>query len=173
MRFYFSILLLFSATIYSRAQGKASLGPEVGFPTGSGTEGVQTGYGGSFRYEGKVSNNVNLLASVGYLHFPISESMYGITLSGSANFTPIAVGVKYYPEGSFNGFYFGTDLGITPVSVKVNLTGSGVSGGGSGSENKFAVSPGIGYHFKGFDLTFRYNLLSDSNYFGLRGAIVF
>lgn len=110
---------------------------------------------------------------MGYLHFPISRSVYGFTVTGSGNFVPIAVGVKYYPEGGFNGFYFGTDLGVTPVSVKVDISGSGITGGGSGSENKFAVSPGMGYHFKGFDITFRYNLLSDSNYFGLRGGIVF
>jgi|SRR6478736_3536176 len=173
MKLYFSILLFFFATVVTLAQGKVSLGPEVAFPVGSGNEDLSTGYGGSIRYEGKVSTNVTLLASVGYLHFPINETTSGVKLSGSANFTPIAVGVKYYPEGSFNGFYFGTDLGVTPVSAKVNISGPGITGGGSGSENKFAVSPGLGYHFKGFDLTFRYNLLSDANYFGIRGAIVF
>jgi hypothetical protein len=93
-------------------------------------------------------------------------------VTGSFSFVPIAAGVKYYPSGNFDGFYFGTDFGLTVVSGKVTASYGGYSSTASDSQNKFAVSPGVGYHFGGFDLTFRYHLISDANYFGIRAAIV-
>src|SRR5258706_1961168 len=173
MKLYITSLLILCSTILSLGQGKTSLGAEIGFPSGSGTDGIGTGFGGSLRYEGKATNNLNWLTSVGYLHFPGSFSSGGISATGSFSFIPIAVGVKYYPNGSFNGFYFGTDLGLTVVSGTVTVSYGGSSASGSASENKFAVSPGLGYHFSGFDLTFRYNLISDANYFGIRAAVIF
>ena len=86
------------------------------------------------------------------------------------------MGAKYnpdYPDGSFNGFYFGGEMGLAVISAKVTVSGSGLSGSGSASENKFMFAPTVGYHFSGFDLTFRYNAISDGNFFGIRGAFTF
>ena len=173
MKFYITVILIVCFATLSKGQGKTSLGFEVGFPNGSGTDGVGTGFGGSLRYEDKATKNLNWLVSAGYLHFPASYNSGGFNLTGSFSFVPIAVGVKYYPTGNFNGFYFGTDFGLTVISAKITASYMGSSFSDSASENKFAVSPGLGYHFKGFDLTFRYNLISDANYFGIRAAIVF
>ena len=172
MKFCLTTILILCVVTLTKGQGKTSLGAEVGFPSGSGTDGVGTGFGGSLRYEAKAAKNLNWLMSAGYLHFPASLSSGGATLTGSFSFVPIAAGVKYYPSGNFNGFYFGTDVGVTIVSGKVTVSYGGYAGSSSASENKFAVSPGVGYHFSGFDVTFRYHVLSDANYFGIRAAIV-
>jgi hypothetical protein len=172
MKFYLSAILILCFVTATNGQGKTSLGAEVGFPTGSGTDGVGTGFGGSLRYEAKAAKNLNWLVSAGYLHFPASLNSGGISVTGSFSFVPIAAGVKYYPSGNFDGFYFGTDFGLTVVSGKVTASYGGYSSTASDSQNKFAVSPGVGYHFGGFDLTFRYHLISDANYFGIRAAIV-
>ena len=173
MKFCITVIAIVCFTTLANGQGKTSLGAEVGFPTGSGTDGVGTGFGGSLRYEDKAAKNLNWLVSAGYLHFPASYNSNGLSATGSFGFIPIAVGVKYYPTGNFNGFYFGTDLGLTVVSGKITFSYGGYSSSGTNTENKFAVSPGVGYHFSGFDLTFRYHLLSDANYFGIRAAVVF
>lgn len=173
MKFYITAILIVGFATLTRGQAKTSLGAEVGFPTGSGTDGVETGFGGSLRYEDKATKNLNWLVSAGYLHFPANYSSSGVTATGSFSFVPIALGVKYYPNGNFNGFYFGTDFGVTIISAKVTVSYMGFTQSATDSENKFAVSPGLGYNFKGFDLTFRYNLLSDANYYGIRAAVVF
>ncbi len=173
MKLRFTSFLILCSVIFSQGQGKTSLGAEIGFPSGSGTDGIGTGFGGSLRYEGKATNNLNWLASAGYIHFPASLNSGGVSATGSFSFIPIVLGAKYYPNGSFNGFYFGSDLGVTVVSGTVTVTYGGYSSSASASENKFTFSPGMGYHFSGFDLTFRYNLLTDANYFGIRAAVVF
>jgi hypothetical protein len=175
MKYILSSLLLFATLTFSLAQGhgRASIGGEVAFPTGSGTDGVGTGFGGSFRYELSTKNTkLNWLVSVGYLSFPINTSSSGATVSGSASFVPILFGIKFYPTESFKGFYFGSDIGVTLISEKINVSYMGFNGSGSGSDNKFTFSPGIGYHFHGADLGFRYNIISDANYFGVRLGIM-
>jgi hypothetical protein len=170
------LLLLFSVSLcYCQTKGKGSVGLEVGFPAGSGSEGVGTGFGGSFRYEGrfKNQNNLNWLASFGYLSFPASGSLLGYSFSGSESIIPITLGVKYYLTESFKGFYFGGELGVSVLNAKVTVTGPGVSASGSGSENKFTFAPSMGYHFGGFDLTFRYNVITDNNYLSIRAAATF
>lgn len=171
----FCLVLLVHTFVFGQTKGKGSLGFEVGFPQGKGTENVGTGIGGSFKYEGRISSNASFLASFGYLSFPATSNGLppGITLSGSASFMPITAGLKYYPTEVFNGFYFGGDLGVTVINAKLNISGQGISGSGTGSENKFTFSPGLGYHFSGFDLTIRYNVISDANYIGIRAAVTF
>ena len=175
MKYCLSILL-FCVSMhcsFAQGQGRASIGAEVGFPTGSGTDGVGTGFGGSFRYEkGTKNKNINWLISGGYLSFPLNASSSGATASGTASFVPFLFGMKYYAIESFTGFYLGSDIGVTIITEKVTFSYAGFSGTASASENKFTFSPGIGYHFRGADLGFRYNLLSDANYLGIRLGVM-
>ncbi|MBI3219294.1 MAG: hypothetical protein HYZ44_07260 [Bacteroidetes bacterium] len=157
---------------FGQAMRKGSLGLEVGFPTGKGSENASTGFGGSFRYESafKNSDKASWLFSVGYISFPANVNLPGYNVSGSTSIIPVTLGVKYYPNGSFNGFYFGGEMGLAAITAKVTVSGFGSV---SASENKFMFAPNVGYHFSGFDLTIRYNAISDGNFFGIRGAFTF
>jgi hypothetical protein len=175
----FSSVVLFViglSSIYNHSFGQAmrrgSLGLEVGFPTGKGSENAGTGFGGSFRYESafKNSDNASWLFSVGYISFPATVNLPGFSVSGSTSIIPVTLGAKYYPNGSFNGFYFGGEMGLAAISAKVTVSGLGSA---SASENKFMFAPSVGYHFAGFDLTVRYNAITDGNFFGIRGALTF
>jgi hypothetical protein len=171
MKFLLSALFMCAAASLSFGQGRASIGPEVAFPTGSNTEGIGTAIGGSFRYEAPTKGkNLNWLASVGYLSFPVSENVSGFSVSGHVNFLSILMGLKYYPKNGFDGFYIGADAGLAAITAKVSVAGIG---SGSSSDNKFQFSPGLGYHFKGADLGFKYNIVSDANFISIRLGLVF
>lgn len=169
------LLFLTCNVCFSQALRKGSIGLEVGFPTGSGSENSGTGIGGSFKYESAFRNNekASWFFSGGYISFPANVSIPGFNVTGSTSIIPITLGAKYYPNGAFNGFYFGGEMGLAAISAKVTVTGFNGYGTGSASENKFLFAPSIGYHFAGFDLTVRYNAISDGNFFGIRGAITF
>ena len=131
------------SSIYNHSFGQAmrrgSLGLEVGFPTGKGSENAGTGFGGSFRYESafKNSDKASWLFSVGYISFPATVNIPGLNVSGSTSIIPVTLGAKYYPDGSFNGFYFGGEMGLAVISAKVTVSGSA-------SENKFMFAPNVG-----------------------------
>lgn len=169
------LMFLTCNVCFSQALRRGSIGLEVGFPTGSGSENSGTGIGGSFRYESafKNGNNASWFFSAGYISFPAKVTIPGYNVSGSTSIIPVTLGAKYYPNGTFNGFYFGGEMGLAAISAKVTVSGFGGYGTGSASENKFLFAPSMGYHFGGFDLTFRYNAISDGNFFGIRGAITF
>lgn len=173
-------LLFFSSVAFSFAQGKASLGIELGFPVGSNTDGVKTGFGASFRYEKPLNKNFSWLASLGYLYFPASktETFPGsppqtVAVDGHFTFVPILGGIKYYVKESFNGFYIGTDLGMTAMSFSGSVSVFGSSFPISQDENKFTVAPNIGIHGKKLDFGIRYSMSNDTNYIGTRIAMVF
>jgi hypothetical protein len=173
MKNYLSVILLFLCSVVAFSQGRTSLGIEAGFPTGSGSDGVSTGIGGSLRYEGVATKNLTWLASAGYLYFS-AKSVPGLTVSGSLSLIPIEAGVKYYPSETFNGFYFGADIGVVVGTANISATIPGLGTfSTSQSQNKFNFAPGIGYHFSAIDLTARYNVISDGSYFSVRAAIVF
>jgi hypothetical protein len=172
--FAFFINLVF--IVESLSQGRVSIGAEVGFPTGSGSDGVNTGLGGSIRYEGLATKKLTWLLSAGYLNFSAkapSGLPSGFNVTGSATVVPVEGGVKYFVNEAFKGFYIGSDLGIVFGSLSTTASYSGSSTSLSTSENKFNFAPMIGYHFPTVDLTFKYNVISDGSYFSLRAAYAF
>lgn len=180
MKRIFVSLLFFSTVTFSFGQGKASLGIEFGLPVGSNTDGVKTGFGASFRYEKPINTHFSWLASLGYLYFPASktETFPGsppqpVTVDGHFTFIPILGGIKYYVKESFNGFYVGTDLGMTAMSFSGTVSFFGSSFPISEDENKFTVAPNIGIHTKKLDFGIRYSMSGDTNYIGTRIGLVF
>src|SRR5579859_2287677 len=178
MKRYLTSILFFSSVCIVIAQSKVSFGGEVGIPQEAGTDGISTGFGGSLRFEGRINKNFNWLISAGYIYFPlnlgsgVSVTGSSYSLTGHESLIPVATGIKYYLNQGFQGFYFGTELGLTLSQASAAVSGVTSQGGFSSNNAKFAFSPGMGYHFKRLDFTFRYNVLSYSNYFGARAAVV-
>jgi hypothetical protein len=165
------LFVALASTCFSQVNNsRVSLGTEVAFPTGSGSDNVSTGFGGTLRYESEISKHVTWQVYAGYIYFSLDTNFYGTKLSGHESIIPIMGGVKYYPVESFHGFYFGGDVGMSAVAASVTLSGYGTL---SDNKNYFTFSPNIGYHFAGFDLTGRFNLINDSNYIGIRAAVTF
>lgn len=159
----FSLLSLAVAPSFS--QGRFSIGPEVAMPVGDWSDVVGLGIGGTVRYEGAINDNLNWMATAGYLSFGDKEDL-GVKFS----MIPINAGVKYYFDESFSGFYAGAELGFNVVKAKYEDTGFGSF---SASETKFGFAPMVGYHISVIDIGAKYALVSDANYFGVRVAYVF
>jgi hypothetical protein len=168
-------LLAFVVTVSYSAfsqSGKFSGGVELSLPTGIASEVIGLGLGLSGRYEAAIQDKLNWFATAGFVTYggkdlqglqfnPVTQQLETVTISGSSS-TLIALqgGAKYYFQESDNGFYGSGELGL-------------FIGTGSGSSSKFGFSPGIGYRLEKFDLSFRYNLVSDFNNLGVRAAYIF
>jgi hypothetical protein len=146
----FSALLVFAMT---PAFSQFSAGLDLGFPSGDWSNYWGTGFGVSGRYEAQIQPKLNWTASIGFLSFSASKSGYS-----SETIVPVTGGVKYYFQKSNAGFYGAADLGLYFPN---NNAGT-----------KFGFSPGIGYRVNQLDFAFRYNVVTDISYWGLRAAYI-
>ena len=153
-RFLFSALFAFALT---PAFSQFNAGLDVGFPSGSWSDGWSTGIGLSGRYEASIQRQLNWTASIGFLSFS------GKTVSGfkfpSETIIPVVGGVKYYFQKDNAGVYGAADMGL--------FFGNNDAG------TKFGFSPGLGYRLSKLDFALRYNLVTDISYWGLRAAYIF
>ena len=154
-------LVTLSATS-SLAQGRFSVGPELAFPMGDWSDLAGIGIGGSVAYESAINENLNWTGTVGYLSFSDKEDV-GLKQS----VIQIQGGVKYYFEESFSGFYAGADLGFNIGKAKIEDADY------DESETKFGFAPKVGYHLANIDISARYQIIEDANFFGIRVAYVF
>jgi hypothetical protein len=150
----FSALFVFAIT---PAFSQFSAGLDLGFPSGSWSDGWGVGVGVSGRYEAQIQPNLNWTASLGFISFS-GKTVAGNKLS-SETIVPVQGGVKYYFQKSNSGVYGGADIGLWFAN---NNAGT-----------KFGFSPGIGYRLPQFDFAFRYNVVTDISYWGLRAAYIF
>ncbi len=163
-------LIMVATASSSFAQGRFSIGANLGLPMGSFGDGVNTGFGGTVAYEAPINDKLNWTGTAGYLTFSVKGSTSGA--SASTNLIPILGGVKYYMTESFNGFYVSGQLGLTIASISYDLTSVGL-GTGTNSETDFTIAPGVGYHLASIDIGASYQIISNANYVGLRVAYVF
>lgn len=163
-----SIVAMFVISVASFGQGRFSGGLELALPMGDFADGVGTGFGVSARYEAPINDNLSWMATAGYLTFGGKSD----TFIDNVSIIPVNAGLKYYFGGeSFNGLYAGGELGLNFVSVKTKETDFTESG--SASETEFGFAPQIGYQFGNIDISGRYAIVSDADYFGVRVAYVF
>ncbi len=166
------IILTFSFVVFALVaafsqDGKFSGGLELGLPLGTAADGVGIGFGLSARYEAPIQDKLNWFATAGFLSYSGKDFTTNIlgqpfTVKGSSlTLIPIQGGVKYYFQESDNGFYGSGELGLF------------IASGSGSSETKFGFTPGIGYRLEKFDLSARYNAVSDFNTFGIRAAYIF
>jgi hypothetical protein len=119
----------YSNTKYSDT--RFSLGPELGFATGTFSNIAGFGIGGSVQAEHFYQPNVSGTAIFGLVDY------FGASISNNTKFKatviiPLRVGVRYYIG---EGFHIGAQIGLGIVSGVYSSTG-------------FAYSPQIGYNFK-------------------------
>lgn len=160
-------LILVASASSSFAQGRFSVGGNLGLPMGSFSDYYSFGIGVSGAYEGNISDKLNWTATVGVLSF--SGKTIGTFSVPSGTLIPILGGVKYYVNEMFNGFYVSGQLGFTNSSTNY--------GGVTYSSTDFSFAPGVGYHLTNIDISAAYNVISESggstDYLGARVAYVF
>jgi hypothetical protein len=166
----FCLALLGLSSIKTMAQGRFSIGANLGLPMGSFGDAANVGFGGTVAYESSIKDKLNWTATAGYLTYSIKGSTSGA--SASTNMIPILGGVKYYMNESFNGFYVSGQLGFTIASIAYDFSSIG-AGTGSVSETDFTIAPGVGYHLANIDIGASYQIISNLNYVGIRAAYVF
>ncbi len=133
-------------------------------PQGDFGDAFGIGIGGTGRYEGKITDNLNWMVTSGYIAFTEKDNS-GVT----AYMIPINGGVRYYIKQGFDGFYFGGEVGITVVGAQTKFNGATISN----SDTKLSIAPQIGYHISVVDFSLRYSVVDEADYLGLRIAYVF
>ncbi len=171
-------LLAFFCLLAHGTYAQFSAGLDLGLPMGNFSDIASTGFGGSVRYDGVISDKLGWTAAAGYLSFSGKNYTIGnVSIPfGTTSNIPVSGGVKYYFSEANNGFYGGVDLSINFLSTYVYTYNSGNGGGynlQSESQSKFGVNPGIGYRLPNWDFAARYNAVGDFSYLGLRVAYVF
>jgi outer membrane protein W len=168
------VTLLFSLLFFNSCKAQFSAGLQLAVPLGSFTDVAKTGFGVHGSYEASFKESVNWTASLGYVTFAGQPFLGGEF--GNTSMVPIQVGLKYYFTGSNNGFYGAVGMGISFISYSIAYPNSGNGNGvsfASGSTNRFALTPQLGYRMNAFDFAARYNLLSDFNYFAITASYHF
>jgi hypothetical protein len=163
-----SIVAVVAISSASFAQGRFSVGAELGLPMGDFGDAAGIGFGGSLRYEGTINDNLNWTGTLGYLTFSEKDNS-GLKVS----MIPVQAGVKYYFTESFSGFYGAAELGVHMVKSKFEGEFFGVPVSVSESSTEFSFAPALGYHLGAVDVALRYQIVSDANYLGVRLAYVF
>jgi hypothetical protein len=156
--------LIAASVSFASAQGRFSVGAELGLPMGDFGDISGLGIGGTVRYESAINENLNWMGTAGYISFAEKDD-YGVKVS----IIPIQAGLKYYFNESFNGFYGGAQIGFNIVKAKTDFLGESVSA----SDTEFGFAPEIGYHLSVIDISARYQVISDADYVGFRIAYVF
>jgi hypothetical protein len=94
---------------------------------------------------------------------------------GNSSIVPLAGGVKYYFSEANRGFYGAADLGLNFVLFYTCTYNSGNGGGyntATATKTRFGIAPGAGYRMNNWDFTGRFNLISNTDYLGLRVAYI-
>jgi hypothetical protein len=153
------IVLTTSSIVFAQSQAgfKFSVGPELGFPSGSFSNSHSIGIGVTGQAEVSLQDHLYGTITGGVIAYNGKSSSAGYKYKGTT-VVPLRVGVKYFLSG---GIYAALQTGIAFLN----------NGGGTA----FAYSPQAGYEFKTkndkkIDLTFKYDGYSKN---GTIGAIGF
>ena len=133
-----SAIVVIAASVSASAQTENkfsfSVGPELGFATGTFSQTHSLGIGGSAQAEYYIMDKLKGTATIGLLAY-LGKSYNSSATNAAQTIIPIRVGAKYFLSG---GFYGGAQLGMAIL--------------GNWAPNKggaFAYSPlMLGYEFK-------------------------
>ncbi|MEI9934342.1 MAG: outer membrane beta-barrel protein [Ferruginibacter sp.] len=142
-----------------------SAGPELGFATGTFSNGWGLGIGVSGQGEHFFQNNISGTALLGITSY-VGKSIGSGIKNTSTTIVPLRIGARYYIA---DNFHVGAQIGVGFISYVTSTTA-------------FAYSPQIGYNFKtkpgySIDASFKYDGYSKSGgslgAFGIRVAYIF
>jgi hypothetical protein len=139
-----------------------SVGPELGFATGSFSNTHSIGIGGTIQAEISLQDKFYGTATTGVLAYN-GKSISGTNYKNTSQvIIPLRIGAKYFLT---SGLYGAAQIGVGFLSHYSTGTA-------------FAYSPQLGYEFKtksgkALDATFKYDGYSGSNKIGTIGAIGF
>lgn len=174
----------------------------VAFPVGNASNVFSTGIGGTAIFEYKPMPMLAITGTIGYVHFSgKTQAATGFfSTQGpevSSNAIPLLAGIKYYFVPNL-GFYGLAQLGLHFYSTSVDYPQQNFGGffksnstlspdgaqqfgfaqSSSVSETKFSFGIGGGYELPtgpdgAIDLSAKFMIISDANYFGLRAGYKF
>ncbi len=160
--FFFRVLIpAWLVVAVAPAFAQFSAGPDLVFPHGSWSDWGDAGFGASVRYDATLRGKLNCTASLGFLAFIGKSYSFKVPAASYTNemVMPLTGGIKYYFHNANRGVYGAADAGFF-----FSNNNQGV---------KFGLSPGFGYRIDRFDFSFRYSLITDLSYWGLRAAYIF
>lgn len=142
------IIILSSLTVSAQKNGttRFSLGPEIGFATGTFSNIAGFGIGAIIQAEHFYQENLSVTALFGFVDYFGASIPNTNTKYKSSLILPLRVGGRYYIG---DGFHVGAQIGVGFIS-------------GASSSTGFAYSPQVGYNFrtskgKAIDATFKYD----------------
>jgi opacity protein-like surface antigen len=156
-------LMALPALVYGQGKISFGAGGELALPMGDFKDAYNTGFGGTGSIFYHYMPQMDLLLNAGYITFgsDIDDVSFSVI--------PIQAGAKYFivPEG---GLYAGALLGVHMAKAKF--------GDDSESKTKFSFAPMLGYQYPlgpsmKLDISGRYQVVSDANYFGVRLGLNF
>lgn len=139
---------------------KFSVGPELGFATGSFSNTHSIGFGATIQAEVSLQEHLYGTATTGIIIYN-GKSIAGTnTKQKSLTIIPVRVGAKYFLSG---GVYGAAQIGVAFLSNNALYNGTA-----------FAYSPQLGYEFKtksgkAVDATFKYDGYSKNGTLGALG----
>ncbi len=152
--------LFFITSSYAQLPYKSGVGVEAAFPTGD----FSVGQGFGAHYLGQISLPlIDITGSVGLDKF--AEKDNGLVKT-SAIMYGVNVGAQL---GIFPFVYAGAQLGNYWRTFTVNTP----NGKSDASDSQVAITPLVGVHIAIFDVSARYTIMKDSDFFALRAAIFF
>ncbi len=194
------ILITFAAAVFAGGliaqENRASVGLEFGLPMGDFGDVSAFGIGGTLGYEIPVSDNLGLIAQLGYISFLGKEYEVPAVVNGvlttetvradAAGLIPLQVGGKYYFTDNQEGAYLGALVGLHMQSVE-EVTGIDLTTGAITTEKKFksnlSLAPMLGFVLgENIDLALRYQMIFGkdaldetvtTSYIGVRAAYMF
>lgn len=159
------LLVVFLVSGFINAQGKMALGFNAGIalPMGDFADGYDMGFGGNALFAYRVSPNVDVTLSGGYLTWSGKDALDGLNFSS----IPVMVGAKYlFGKEKFNPYVAG-ELGVhfTTVDLPEYEFEGQTFGGGSSSDTYFGWGAGAGFLYQignnmDLDVNARYNSIA-------------
>ncbi len=173
-KFALPILIMLFVVGNINGQGKFSLsaGGNLAIPMGDFGDAVNMGFGATVQGEYQFQEKLFGTATIGYLMWGGKDMDFGFgSVKSDFSAIPLMAGVKYFFA---KGIYGHGQLGLHFFSATVETTG-GFFGPSktTASETEFAIALGVGYEVSNWDLSALLNIISDSNYIGLRAAYRF
>ena len=153
---------------------RLSVGPEVGIPVGSLSDGYNFNLGGSVQIDIPIAQHLYITANTGYNNFFVKDELKQAG-GHHLQLIPAKVGLKYFPVGDV--FYVQAEAGASFLVNKTDLQAD--------KSTAFVYAPQIGALVKlsprnYLDIGFRWESMSKfydggsySNFLGLRVAYAF
>ena len=163
------LLLGLTATAGQAQLIKLGIGAELPLPTGTFGDVVSSGFGGTAIAKLKIPI-VDIYGAVDYLNFGEKE-ITGTGTTGSVKNSATMWGINAGATISlFVVLYGGVEVGSYIISQKTETAGAPAT---TSDITRGAIAPVVGASFTMFDLSARYVIMENTDFFVVRGAIFF